>query len=477
MKRDNLYAIPTEQAHLNVRNLQRRLIKAAAARDNKKLKQIMRLMLHSYSSRVVAIEQVTRINEGKKTSGTDGVTILSDRDRVQAANRAYLRVEKKPVKRVYIPKRNGKKRPLGIPTIHERIQQKIFQLIMDPLYSIWGNKNSFGFRPGRCTRDCLEIIWMCTVNTKKTRILIDGDIKGCFDNISHETLYELIKPYTTPIMRQQIWMSLKSGAIEKGVKLSTEAGTPQGGIISPVLANIALDILDKKMDRLINTKYKSAKTPLSGYTRYADDFVAILEDSEHVPIVINIINEALSLLNLQLNMEKVKIVKVEDGLKFLGYHIKKYPTGKVHVGIPNESVKDLNYKIKDIIKGMKSVRQDVLINKLNPIINGWANYYRWTRAGNIYSSLDSYLWKKTWQWSVRRHPRKSRKWIAKRYYHKMGSKKWLFSVKDMSDKVVQLSDFYRKHSEKYPTLSRDKNFYLDTQYFDSLKIRRSWKYR
>ncbi|ATW25806.1 reverse transcriptase domain-containing protein [Candidatus Formimonas warabiya] len=230
MKRDNLYAIPTEQAHLNVRNLQRRLVKAAAAREGKRINQIMRLMLHSYSCKVVAIEQVTRINDGKKTSGIDGVTILSDKERAKAANRSYLKVEKKPVKRVYIPKKNGKKRPLGIPTIHERIQQKIFQLIMEPLYSVWGNKNSFGFRPGRCTRDCLELIWMCTVNTKKTRILIDGDIKGCFDNISHERLYELIKPYTTPTMRQQIWMSLKSGAVEKGVKLSTEAGTPQGGL-------------------------------------------------------------------------------------------------------------------------------------------------------------------------------------------------------------------------------------------------------
>lgn len=477
MKRDNLYAIPTEQIYLNVRNLQRRLVKAAAARDNKKLKQIMRLMLHSYSCKVVAIEQATRINDGRETSGVDGVTILSDKERVKAANRSYLRVEKKPVKRVYIPKRDGKKRPLGIPTILERIQQKIFQLIMEPLYSVWGNKNSFGFRPGRCTRDCLEIIWMCTVNTKKPRILIDGDIKGCFDNISHETLFELIKPYTTPIMRQQIWMSLKSGAIEKGVKLSTEAGTPQGGIISPVLANIALDILDKKMDRLINTKYKSARTPLAGYVRYADDFVAILENTEQVHTVISTINEALSLLNLQLNMEKVKIVKVEDGLKFLGYHIKKYPTGKVHVGIPKENVKDLVYKVKGIFKGMKSVRQDMLINKLNPLINGWANYYRWTRAGDIYSHLDSYLWKKTWQWSVRRHPHKSRKWIAKRYYHRMGSKKWTFAEVGKNDKVAQLSDFYRKHSEKYPAINRDKNFYLDTQYFDSLKTRRSWKYR
>lgn len=149
MKRDNLYAIPTEQAHLNVRNLQRRLVKAAAARDNKKLKQIMRLMLHSYSCRVVAIEQVTRINDGRETSGVDGVTISSDKERVKAANRSYLRVEKKPVKRVYIPKGNGKKRPLGIPTILERIQQKIFQRIMEPLYSVWGNKNSFGFRPGK----------------------------------------------------------------------------------------------------------------------------------------------------------------------------------------------------------------------------------------------------------------------------------------------------------------------------------------
>lgn len=477
VKRDNLYAIPTEQAYANVRNLQRRLVKAAAARDNRRAKQIIRLMLHSYSCKVVAVEQVTRINQGKRTPGIDGMTIVTDSQRVKAVNRSYLRVEKKPVKRVYIPKKNGKKRPLGIPTVHERIQQKIFQLIMEPLYSVWGDRNSFGFRPGRCTRDCLEILWMCTARTNKQRVLIDGDIKGCFDNISHEALIKLIEPYTIPIMRNQIWMSLKSGAIERGVKLNVSAGTPQGGIISPLLANIALDILDKEMGSLINTRNKTSKAPLSGYVRYADDFVAIVEKTEHIPAVIDRIRRALSVLNLQLNMEKVKIVNIEDGLNFLGYHIRRYPTGKVHVGIPNESINELGYKIKAIFKKMKTARQDELIKALNPIINGWANYYRWTRAGKGYQKLDAWLWYKTWQWAKRRHPHKSRKWIARKYYHQIGKRKWVFAGKDKHGQQMILSTFSRKYSEKFPKINRDKNYFLEEEYFNLLKTRRSWAYR
>lgn len=477
MQRDNLYAIPTKQAYVNVRDLQRRLVKAAATRDNQKVKQIIRLMLHSYSCKVVAVEQVTRINQGKKTPGIDGVTILSDNQRRKAANRSYGRVEKKPVKRVYIPKRSGKKkRPLGIPTIHERIQQKIYQLIMEPLYSVWGNRNSFGFRPGRCTRDCLEVIWMCTVNTQKQRILIDGDIKGCFDNISHEALSKLIKSYTTPIMREQLWRSLRAGAIEKGVKLSTEAGTAQGGPISPLLANIALDGLDREMESLINTRHKSYKNPLSGYTRYADDFVAIIEKQEHVSIVLDKVKHALNKINLQLNMDKVKIVTIEDGLKFLGYHIRRYPTGKPHVGIPKENEIDLRHKIKDIFKKMRAAKQEELIKALNPVINGWANYYRWTRAGYTYSHLDNWLWYRTWQWATRRHPHKSRKWIARRYYHRIGKRKWVFAVKNRKENIV-LNTFCRRYSEKYLAINRDKNYFTDTDYFDLLKLRRSWAHR
>lgn len=306
-----------------MRNLQRRLVKAATARDTRQISQLIRLMLHSYSFKIVAVEQVTRKNKGKKTPGVDGRLILTNEERIQAVNRSYQKVKKQPVKRVYIPKRNGKKRPLGVTIIYERIQQKIYQLIMEPLYSVWGSRNSYGFRPGRCTRDCLEIMWLCTATTSKQRILIDGDIKGCFDNISHDKLCELLKPYTTPIMRKQIWLSLKSGAIVKGQKLNTDFGTSQGGVISPLLANIALDLLDREMESMINIKYKSKNQPLSGYVRFADDFVAIIQETKHVQVVIDRIKKALNPLNLKLNMDKIKVVNVNDGLKFLGYHIRR----------------------------------------------------------------------------------------------------------------------------------------------------------
>ena len=318
---------------------------------------------------------------------------------------------------------------------------------------------------------------MCTANTQKQRILVDGDIKGCFDNISHEALNELIKPYTTPIMREQLWMSLTAGAIEKGVKLSTQAGTPQGGIISPLLANITLDVLDREMETLVNTKYKSDKTPLSGYTRYADDFAAIVEKQEHVPLVLDKIKHALAKLNLQLNMDKIKTVNIEEGLDFLGYHIRRYTTGKTHVGIPRESQKDLRHKMKIFFKKMRAAKHDELIKSLNPVINGWANYYRWTRAGYTYSNMDYWLWNKTWQWAKRRHPRKSRKWITQRYYRQLENRNWVFAAKSKTGKLTVLITFSRHYSQKYPKLNRDKNFFTDTDYFDRLKLRRSWAFR
>lgn len=472
---NKLYAITTEQAEMNVRNLQRRLVKAAMVRDNKLVKKLIRLMLHSYSFKVVAIEQVTRKNKGKKTAGIDGITITTNQERLGAVNRNYHKVKKYPVKRVYIPKKNGKKRPLGIPTVTERIQQKIYQLIMEPLYSVWGSRNSYGFRPGRCTRDCLEIMWLCTGTTQSKRILIDGDIKGCFDNISHDTLMELLGPYTIPIMKEQIWMSLKSGAIDQRIKISTPSGTPQGGVISPLLANIALGVLDNRMEKLINPKRKTKKQPLSGYVRYADDFVAILENDNYVGIILETIKEALRSLNLQLNMEKMKVIEVEDGLKFLGYHIRRYSTGNVHIGIPKESTKEIVIKLKEIFKKGQSYKQSILIETLNPIINGWANYYRWTRSGMTYNKLDSWLWYKTWKWALRRHPRKSRKWIANKYYRKIGNRKWRFACEDENGKTIVLNLFNRNYSEKYPKLNRDKNYFIDEKYFNQLKSRRSWK--
>ncbi|MFU0826268.1 MAG: hypothetical protein ACFWTJ_01855 [Lachnoclostridium sp.] len=470
-----LYAITTKQAEKNVRNLQRRLVKAATVRDTKLVKKLIRLMLHSYSCKVVAVEQVTRKNKGKNTAGVDGITITTDQERLIAVSRKYQRVRKYPVKRVYIPKKNGKQRPLGIPTVSERIQQKIHQLIMEPLYSVWGSRNSYGFRPGRCTRDCLEIMWLCTGTTQGKRILIDGDIQGCFDNISHDTLMELLDPYTLPVMKEQIWLSLKSGAIDKGVKINTNSGTPQGGVSSPLLANIALSILDTAMEKMINPRRKTKKQPLSGYVRFADDFVAILDNENHAEIVIGKIKDALIPLNLKLNMEKVKVVEIEDGLKFLGYHIRRYPTGKVHVGIPRESTKEIVTKIKDIFRKHRNNKQSTLIEELNPVINGWANYYRWTRAGKTYCKLDSWLWYKTWRWALRRHPKKSRKWIAHKYYRKIGNRKWVFTCEDENGKAIVLSLFCRKYSEIYPKLNRNKNYFIDETYFNQLKSRRSWK--
>ena len=475
VKREYLYAIPLSKAEANVKILQRRLVRMADTRDIKQIKNLIRLMLHSYSVKIIAIEAVTRINKGKSTPGIDNKILITDKERIAASKLNYNRVKKYPVKRVYIPKRNGKLRPLGIPTIHERIQQKIYQIIMEPLYSVWGSKNSFGFRPGMNTRDVLERIWMCTALTTKNRIYIDGDIKGCFDNISHEKLIKLLEPYTTRIMREQIWLSLKSGAIEKGTKINTNEGTPQGGVISPLLANIALDELDIVIETMIHPRnVRTYSRPIVGYARYADDFVIILEDDKIISKILDKVKIILAEIGLELNMDKVKVVNAESGLNFLGYHIRRYPTGKTHVGIPKESVKNIKKQIKDNIKLMRGSTQLELIQRLNPIINGWANYYRWTRAGKTFSHLDSYLWYKLWKWGIRRHHRKGRKWIKSKYFPQVGNLKWCFSTFD-NLKLCKISTFSRSYSEIYPKLNRNKNCFLDSNYFNKLQKSRSWK--
>ncbi|MFU0826442.1 MAG: Reverse transcriptase domain-containing protein [Lachnoclostridium sp.] len=187
-----LYAITTKQAEKNVRNLQRRLVKAATVRDTKLVKKLIRLMLHSYSCKVVAVEQVTRKNKGKNTAGVDGITITTDQERLIAVSRKYQRVRKYPVKRVYIPKKNGEATSSWNTYRIRENSTKNTSTNNGTLILGVGSRNSYGFRPGRCTRDCLEIMWLCTGTTQGKRILIDGDIQGCFDNISHDTLMELL---------------------------------------------------------------------------------------------------------------------------------------------------------------------------------------------------------------------------------------------------------------------------------------------
>jgi RNA-directed DNA polymerase len=429
-----------------VMKLQVRIAKATKQRRWNKVKALQWLLTHSFSAKCLAVKRVTT-NRGKKTPGVDGVILKKDVEKYQMVRSMSRRnYQPQPLRRIYIPKSGGgnKKRPLGIPTMLDRAQQALHALALSPVAETTADQNSYGFRPERSTADAIQRIHATTSRKYDPQWVLEGDIKGCFDNISHDWL---LRNVVMDRVVLQKW--LKAGFLEKATLFPTDKGTPQGGIISPCLANIVLDGMEKALGQIFGrqrdadgrrSRHMRRLTKLNGVRicRYADDFVISgssreLLENEVKPVIEVFLKER----GLELSDEKTKITHTTEGYDFLGQHVRRHilrSGGSVLLIRPSKkNIHAFLTTIRTTIKKMATSKQEDLIQKLNPMIRGWGNYHRHVASKDVYNKVDHEIWTALWRWAKRRHPNKGLKWINRRYFRTIKGVRWVFSCKMLDE--------------------------------------------
>ena len=419
-------SIDFDQCARQVRRLQARIVKASREGKHGRVKALQWMLTHSFSGQALAVKRVTE-NQGSKTSGVDRQLWRTPAAKVKAIHSLKRRgYRPQPLRRVYIPKANGKKRPLGIPTMKDRAMQALYLLALEPISETHADRHSYGFRPARCTADAIGHCFALLSKKCSPQWVLEGDIKGCFDHISHEWMQANI-----PTDRRVLHRWLKSGVIEDRQLFPTEAGTPQGGIISPTLANMTLDGLEKLLKKTFAPKTVKGRTVchMVNMVRYADDFIITGKSKELLEHEVKpLVEQFLRDRGLELSQEKTCITHISQGFDFLGQTLRKYGD-KLLVRPSHKNVKAFLEKARGIIEQNRSARQANLIAMLNPVIRGWANYHRFVMSSRTFSKIDHRVWQKLWWWAKHRHSGKSRQWIKDRYFHRIHGRDWVFAAK------------------------------------------------
>ncbi len=456
-----------EWRSLNWKNIERRVFKlqkliykASSRGEVSKMRKYQKLLTKSYYARLLAVRRVTQDNQGKKTAGVDGIRNLKPKQRFNLVKILEKTKKKtKPTRRVWIPKPGrDEKRPLGIPTMYDRAMQGLHKMALEPEWEAKFEPNSYGFRPGRSAHDAIAQIYSCI--NRKPKYVLDADIAKCFDRINHKALLEKIGNYHGKKLIKE-W--LKAGVIDDSQFQEIEEGTPQGGVISPLLANIALHGMEEAIKEYALkeplTKRTMAYSDVKGHhtrrvggerermdslalIRYADDFVIMHQNLEVVLGARKVIEEWLKPICLELKQEKTRIAhtlnnheKEKPGFDFLGFNIRQYEVHtskkrgyKTLIKPSKKSVYTHYKKLQAVFDSHKSAPAISLISKLNPIIRGWSNYYSGVTSRIIFSSLDYKIWNRLWRWCSRRHPQKTGKWIKAKYFKLINNRKWVFNV-------------------------------------------------
>ena len=450
--------IPWRKLERNIYKLQKRIFKASRRGDVKLVRRLQKLLIKSWAAKCLAVRRVTQDNQGKKTAGVDGVKSLTSKQRLILVNKIKLGSKVAPTRRVWIPKPGKEeKRPLGIPTMKDRALQGLVKLALEPEWEAVFEPNSYGFRPGRSCHDAIGAIFI-SINSK-SKFVLDADISQCFDKINHNKLLKKLNTY--PTLRKQIRAWLKAGVMD-GLELKpTSHGTPQGGIISPLLANIALHGMENviknfadsfNMKRVNGTQIgKRDKRKSVNIIRYADDFLIFHEDINILNRCIEVITQWLKDIGLELKPSKTRIThtlnnykKEKAGFDFLGFNIKQHKTGKYTCGknsqkgllgfktiiTPSKEARKKHYKkLAEIIDKNKGQSQLTLISRLNPIIRGWCNYYATVVSQKVFARLDHILVWKLLKWGFKRHRNKGRKWVKNKYFQTIDGKNWVFATR------------------------------------------------
>jgi len=399
-----------------VRRLQRRIAKATKNEKRGVVKALQHILTSSWSAKLLAVRRVTT-NKGKNTPGVDDTTWKSTQAKMKAAQELKARGYKaRPLRRVYIPKSNGKRRALGIPTMHDRAMQALWALALEPIAETTADHQSYGFRPHRCVADAIRQCQRALARRCNARWVLEGDIEACFDQIDHKWLRQHI-PMNQKILGQ--W--LDAGYVDKNALHHSREGTPQGGIASPILANMVLDGMEKAIKRAVPAKSKV------NFIRYADDFLCtgidrqILQDK-----VLPAIRAFLGERGLKLSKEKTLITNIRKGVDFLGFHLRKF--GHKLVTRPQDGkVKAFRNRLKSTARKLRWCTAREVIPELNQKLRGWTNFYK-IGTRRVHSTIDHYMFETIWRELKRRHPTKGAKWIRRKYFRSQGRYSWVFAA-------------------------------------------------
>ena len=394
-----------------VRRLQLRIAKAIRADKHGKAKALSWLLTHSRSAKLLAVKRVTE-NKGAKTPGVDNKVWRTDKQKYEAAQNLKRRgYRPQPLRRLYIPKKNGKLRPLSIPTLQDRAMQALHALALKPIAETVADRNSYGFREGRSCADAIGQCFCALAKSYAPVWVLEGDIKSCYDRISQPWLLKNI-----PMDKRMLHQWLEAGYWEKGKLFPTKQGTPQGGIISPLLSNLTLD----GMEQAIRSRIKLRQDQVN-FIRYADDFVVTARTKEILeqkvkPAVVAFLAER----GLELSEQKTTITHVQTGFNFLGQNVRKYKN-KLVIKPAKDGTKALLKKTRECIKGMLGQTTQALIRTLNPLIRGWANYHRNVCSGKTFWTADLIIHHQILRWARRTHPTKSYGWLKRKYFSAAGN--------------------------------------------------------